>query len=88
MMLQKYLVEFIGTFVFLSVILRTGEAISIAIALACMIFFGGKVSGGHYNPAVSFMMMLNGKLSQGDLIPYVAAQLAGGAAALSFTKMK
>lgn len=88
MVMQKYLVEFIGTFVFLSVIVKTGEAIPIAIALACMIFFGGKVSGGHYNPAVSFAMAMSGKLSQSDLVPYVASQLAGGMAAITFSKMK
>ena len=82
--MQKYLVEFIGTFVFLSVIVRTGEAIPIAIALACMIFFGGKVSGGHYNPAVSFAMAMSGKLAHSDLVPYVASQLAGGMAAITF----
>ena len=49
-MLKKLLVEFIGTFVFLSVILSTGDAFAIGLALAVAIFFGGKVSGGHFNP--------------------------------------
>ena len=53
------LLEFIGTFIFLSVILGTGEVLPIAIALAAAIFFGGKYSGGNFNPAVSFMMFLN-----------------------------
>lgn len=78
----KYLVELIGTFIFLSVILNTGEAIPIAIALAAVIFFGGKVSGGHFNPAVSVMMLLKDSLSMEDFLPYVIAQVAGGIGAL------
>ena len=60
----NYLVEFIGTFVFLSVILRTGEALPIAVALAAVIYFGGAVSGGHFNPAVSTMMLLKNNLER------------------------
>ena len=87
-MLQKLFVEFIGTFIFLSVIMRVGEAIPIAIALACVIFFGGQISGGHYNPAVSFAMTMNGKLSQSELLPYVLSQLVGGMAAVTFSRVK
>ena len=41
-MLNSLLVEFVGTFVFLAVILATGEAIPIALALATVIYMGGK----------------------------------------------
>ncbi len=80
----KYIVEFIGTFVFLSVILSQGQALPIAIALAAVIFFGGAISGGHFNPAVSFMMNLNNMISTSDMAIYIIAQVAGGAMALSF----
>jgi len=83
-----YAVEFIGTFIFLSVILNTAgkdnAAFAIGLALTAVIFFGGAVSGGHFNPAVSVMMLLNKGLSMGDFVPYVGAQLLGGAAALYF----
>ena len=69
----NYLVEFIGTFVFLSVILRTGEALPIAVALA--ICFSGAVSGGHFNPAVNAMLLKNNH-SAGDYIPCVVFQVA------------
>lgn len=80
------LVEFIGTFIFLSVILTTGEAIPIGLALATAIFFGGKVSGGHFNPAVSTMMLMNRKLSVEQFVGYVIAQVLGGLVALWFFK--
>ena len=59
----KYLVEFIGTFMFLSVILSQGQALPIVIALAAAIYFGGAISGGHFNPAVSFMFHMNNRNS-------------------------
>ena len=82
----KYLVEFIGTFMFLSVIMSQGQAIPIVIALAAAIFFGGSISGGHFNPAVSFMMHINNTLPLEDFLFYVVSQLAGGFLALMFFK--
>jgi glycerol uptake facilitator-like aquaporin len=40
----------------------------------------GPVSGGHFNPAVSLVMAWRGTLQRALLLPYVAVQLAGGAA--------
>ena len=76
------LVEFIGTFLFFSVILQQGQAIPIAVALASAIYFGGAISGGHFNPGVSFMMFMNGKLQSMELLQYVLVQLAAAMAAL------
>lgn len=86
MSVAKYLVEFIGTFIFLSVILTTGEPIPIGIALATAIFFGGKISGGAFNPAVALMMHLKGKLNIVDLGGYTVAQLLGAVCAFLFQK--
>jgi aquaporin Z len=83
-MFIKYLTEFIGTFIFLSVILSTGQAFPIGLALAVAIYFGGGISGGHFNPAVSTMMAAKGKLSMMDLPWYILAQVLGGLAALAY----
>jgi len=88
MNLLKYLIELIGTFIFLSVILSSGEAIPIAIALAAVIFFGGKISGGNYNPAVSTMMYMNNKLNTTDYVMYVISQIVGGLLALALHNAK
>jgi len=85
-MMNKYLVEFLGTMFFLYVILATGSAIPIGLALAVAIMVGGKISGGNYNPAVSIMMVAAGKLPKSDLVPYIIAQVAGGLAALELFK--
>ena len=83
-MFNALFVEFIGTFIFLSVIIALGEAIPIGIALAAMILFGGKISGGNFNPAVSTAMFFLNKLSMNQYIWYVIAQIAGAAAAVYF----
>ena len=61
-MRNSLIVEFVGTFILLAVILATGEALPIAIALATVIYLGGATSGGHFNPAVSTMLFLKGDL--------------------------
>ena len=65
--MYNYVVEFLGTVFFLLVILLTGQAIPIGLALMAVIMVGGKISGGHFNPAVSVMMWRNGKLKMADL---------------------
>lgn len=84
--MNKYLVEFLGTLVFLYVILATGSAVPIGLALTAVIMAGGDISGGNFNPAVSVMMVAAGKLSKKDLVPYVVAQVAGGLTALELYK--
>ena len=85
-MMNKLLAEFLGTMFFLYVILATGDAVAIGLALMAVIFILGKTSGGHFNPAVSVMMAAAGKVSMKDLAPYIIAQIAGGLAALELYK--
>ena len=84
--MNKFVVEFLGTLFFLYVILATGSPLAIGLALTVAIMAGGKVSGGHFNPAVSVMMAAGGKLPLKNLLPYVVAQVAGGLAALELHK--
>lgn len=83
----EFLVEFIGTFIFLSVILMSGNPIAIGIALVAAIYFGGKVSGGHFNPAVSLMMFLNNKINVERMGFEMLSQFLGGIAALYYYKL-
>jgi len=84
---MKYVYEFIGTFflvftVGMSVLEPNSAGIMAPLAigsvLAVMVYAGGYVSGGHYNPAVSLAVFLSGKLSQKDLGIYSAVQLVAG----------
>src|SRR5687768_5830177 len=89
MNLGKYLVELIGTFFLVSTIgycvLPPGAGdmapLAIGATLMVMIFAGGYVSGGHYNPAVTLAVFLRGKCPLSDVGPYMVAQVVGAAAA-------
>lgn len=87
--MKKYLVEFIGTFFLVFTIGMTviapgaGDMAPIAIgcALMVMIFAGGHVSGGHFNPAVTLGVFLRGKCPAGDVVPYLISQVVGATVA-------
>jgi aquaporin Z len=88
--MNKYVVEFIGTFFLVATVgftvLKPGDAgalapLAIGSSLMVMIFAGGHVSGGHFNPAVTLAVYLRGKCPVKDVIPYMAAQVVAGAVA-------
>jgi aquaporin Z len=89
---MKYIYELIGTFFLVFTIgmvvimpppdVPLGFApLAIGTVLAVVIFVGGHVSGGMYNPAVSLAVAVRGKMSYADMVIYWVAQLAGAAAA-------
>lgn len=86
----KYVVEFIGAFFLVFTIGMTvidpGSAgamapLAIGSSLMIMVYAGGHVSGGHYNPAVTIAVTLRGKCSPTDAVPYIVAQCVAAAAA-------
>ena len=85
-MLNKLLAEFLGTMFFLYVILATGDAVAIGLALMIAIFVLGKVSGGNFNPAVSVMLAMAGKLSMRRFSTLYCRSGSGGLAALELYK--
>jgi aquaporin Z len=54
-----------------------GIAIAHGLALAGMIYGVGSISGGHFNPAITFAMWIRKRLSSDLVFGYVAAQLLG-----------
>ena len=84
--MNAVLVEFVGSLLFMYVIILTGNAFAIGAALAFCIFLGGKISGGHFNPAVTVMMVMAKKTDANLLLPYVLAPVAGGLLALEIHK--
>jgi aquaporin Z len=82
--MRNYLTEFIGTFflvltIGLMVIPGSDFApLAIGASLMIMVYMGGHVSGGHYNPAVSLAVFLRGKMkSAGELAAYMVSQILG-----------
>ena len=85
---RKYVVELIGTFF---LVLTIGQCVidakfengviaplAIGSALMVMIYAGGHISGGHYNPAVTLAVWIRGRIGFKDVIPYWLAQILGG----------
>jgi aquaporin Z len=46
-----------------------------------MVYAGGHMSGGHYNPAVTLAVLVRGRIGATEAFGYWIAQLAGGAVA-------
>jgi len=58
-----------------------GVALAFGLTVLTMAFAVGHISGGHFNPAVSFGLWAGGKFEAKDLIGYIIAQLIGAIAA-------
>ena len=92
--MKNLLVEFIGTFFLVLVIGLTvidpgaGSMAPLAIgaALMAMVYAGGHISGGHYNPAVTLAVWMRGKCDTKDVAPYMVAQTAAGIVAALVVK--
>lgn len=81
MLMKKYLTEFLGTHILAHVIFKTGNWLAIGSALALIVYFGGPISGGSFNPAISIAMFFGKKISINYLIPTVIAQILGALSA-------
>ncbi len=87
--MNKYIAEFVGTFFLVLTIGCTGigagaaviAPLAIGAALMVMVFAGGHISGGHYNPAVTLGVLIRGRVKASDVFPYILAQLAAAAVA-------
>lgn len=93
----KYIVELIGTFFLILVIglcvIEPGAGamapLAIGTILMVMVYAGGHISGGHYNPAVTLAVWMRGKCESKDVPSYMIFQIIGGSlAALLVNKLK
>src|ERR1700688_348888 len=85
---RKYWAEGVGTFwlVFAgigTVLLDTatgniGIALAFGLAVLTAAYAIGRISGGHYNPAVTVGLAVAGRLPHREIVPYILAQLMGG----------
>ena len=58
-----------------------GVALAFGLTVLTMAYAVGHISGGHFNPAVSFGLWVGGRFSAKELIPYIVAQCIGAIAA-------
>lgn len=94
--MDKYLAELIGTFWLVfggcgSAVLAaafpelgigfTGVSLAFGLTVLTAAYALGHISGGHFNPAVSFGLWAGGRFEAKELIPYIVAQLIGASIA-------
>src|SRR5580700_4004566 len=95
--MKKPIAEFIGTFALVffgcgAVVIAgmgsgptaidvLGIAFAFGLAIVAMAYGIGPISGCHVNPAVSFGVLVAGRMTMGDFISYVIAQILGAIAA-------
>ena len=62
-------------------ILLLGVSLAFGLTVLTMAYAVGHISGGHFNPAVSFGLFAGGRFSAKELVPYIASQCLGAIAA-------
>src|SRR5882672_7265976 len=83
--MTKYVAELIGTFFLVltigCVVIGHGAGplapLAIGSAVMVMVFAGGHISGGHFNPAITLGVWLRGKCAGKDVAPYMMFQVVG-----------
>jgi aquaporin TIP len=96
---RKFVAEFIGTFALVlfgvGAILQqhqtqmvgiTGIAVAHGLAILVSIYALGHISGGHFNPAVSFSFFVTRRMNAGTMLLYWAAQFLGAIVAACILK--
>jgi aquaporin Z len=58
-----------------------GVSLAFGLTVLTMAYAVGHISGGHFNPAVSFGLWAGGRFSAKELIPYIISQCVGAIAA-------
>lgn len=93
-MTRKLVVEGIGTFFLMftvGLVVATGQnalgPLGIGSALMVMVYAGGHISGGHYNPAVTLGVAVRGRTTWAELGGYWIAQLIAAAIAGGIAKL-
>jgi aquaporin Z len=78
--MNRYIIEFLGTTLLTFTIFWTSNWLAIGAVLAIAVLLGGEISGGAYNPAVTFALYHAGKLQKSEVVPYIIAEILGGLA--------
>ena len=93
---RAYGAELLGTFLFFAIGLSSVQAVgalggdapllvvvplAFGLGLLAAIFAFGHLSGGHFNPAVTVAMVIDGRTTPTDAVGYIVAQVVGGIAA-------
>ena len=82
--MNKYIIEFLGTFFLVLIIGLSQNPLAIGLGLAVLVYMGAHISGAHYNPVVSLAMLVNDQIELKEFSFYLASQLLGSVVATYF----
>lgn len=82
--MNKYIIEFLGTFFLVLIIGLSQNPVAIGLGLAILVYMGAHISGAHYNPVVSLAMLINDQIELKEFSFYLASQLLGSVVATYF----
>jgi len=77
-MYTPVLIEYLGTCLLIGAFVFTSSPIFVVAALATAIGLGGKISGGHFNPAITAWALTSGKINNSKALMYLVAQFGAG----------
>lgn len=78
--MNRFTAELLGTF-FLCLLATMGNPLAVALGLAALVWSLGPVSRAYFNPAITLSQRIQGAITTGWALLYLAAQLLGATAA-------
>jgi aquaporin Z len=84
---RAYFIELIGTFFLVFSVAATGlvqnqfAPLAVGATIMVMVYAGGHISGGHYNPAVTMAVLVRRRITLLDAVAYWVVQVVAGLAA-------
>jgi aquaporin Z len=75
--MKAYIMEYIGTMFLVLAIGFSQNPLAIGLMYGVMIYMGGHISGGHYNPAITLSVFFRKKLESKFVWGYIVFQILG-----------
>jgi glycerol uptake facilitator-like aquaporin len=86
-LLIDFLSEFVGTFILVYVVFKTGNYLAIGATLAVLILFTINYSLSCFNPAITLALYYNKKINMERLLTILVAEILGGLLTIPVLKL-
>jgi len=83
-----FLSEFLGTFILVYVVFKTGNYLAIGATLAILVLFTINFSLSCFNPAITIALYYNKKINMNRLLVILVAEILGGLLTIPVMKLK
>jgi len=87
-LLIDFISEFLGTFILVYVVFKTGNYLAIGATVALLILFTINYSLSCFNPAITIALYYNKKINMNRLLTILVAEILGGLLTIPVLKFK